>query len=1046
MGVQTVDMNDLMAQSGVGFGTSGARGLASDMTDAVCYGYTTAFIQYLEETGELAGNGNIAVGGDFRSSTDRIMGAVAKAAQDRGYSAVNCGKLPTPALAYYGLVNSIPTIMITGSHIPDDRNGIKFNKKAGEILKPDEAGIKRQTVALPEGLFDDAGQFANPIDLIAPSGAATELYINRYLDFFPRDCLRGKRIGIYQHSAVGRDLMVKIIAGLGAKVEKLGFSDTFIPVDTEAIRPEDVALARQWAAEFGFDAIVSTDGDSDRPLISDENGKWLRGDVAGILCASFLKADAVTAPVSCNSAVEKSNLFKTVRRTKIGSPYVIEGMQKALNQGANRAVGYEANGGFLLGSDIEADGKILTALPTRDAIVLHIAILMLSIEKKMKISELLAELPQRFTFSNRLKNFATEASTKQIRELTARDELQNKPVIEAAFDNQFGKVDSLNQTDGLRITFKSDEVVHLRPSGNAPELRCYNEANTEPRALEMNKICMNILESWRTGLHPLAGKKAPDSILVNVPRAVSAYYLQKPDAAKTSERVSFGTSGHRGVSTQNSFNEDHILAIVQAICDFRRKEKIDGPLFLGMDTHALSEPAHTTAIEVLTANEVEVVIQQDNRFTPTPVISHAIVACNRNRNSKLADGIVITPSHNPPQFGGIKYNSTSGGPANPEITKWVAEKANDLIKNGNQEVKRMPYTRAINDSKVTRRDYIEHYVEDLENIIDIHAIKSAGLKIGADALGGSGLHYWDAISAKYGINIDVMNCRYDPTFSFMTVDKDGEIRMDCSSSQAMKSLIGLKQGYDVAFGNDPDFDRHGIVTPGAGLLESNRYLSVAIWFLFQHRKKWSPDLAVGKTIVSSSMIDKVARHLGIGLFEVPVGIKWFVDDLMNGKLAFGGEESAGAVFIRRDGKLWATDKDGMIMSLLAAEITAVLKRDPGEIYRELEKKFGSHIYARIDVQTTPEKKEILSRLSSDNITASKLAGEKITAIQTTAPGNHVEIGGVKVITQNGWFAARPSGTEAIYKVYAESVLGKEHLVQIQTEAEEIVNQAFKKSN
>lgn len=1042
MGVQTVDINDLMAKSGVSFGTSGSRGLASDMTDEVCYAYTTAFIQYLEETGELAGNKCIAIGGDFRSSTDRIMSAVGKAVVDKEYTPINCGKLPTPALTYYGLVKSIPTIMITGSHIPEDRNGIKYTKKEGEILKNDEAGIKSQTVAIPEGLFDDNGLFTSQIELIAPTEEATEFYVNRYLDFFPKDCLLGKRIGIYQHSAVGREVMVKIFSGLGAKVEKLGFSETFIPVDTEAIRSEDVELARKWAVEFGFDAIVSTDGDSDRPMISDENGKWLRGDVAGILCASYLKADAVITPISCNSAVEKSNLFKRVYRTKIGSPYVIENMQKALNNGAVRVIGYEANGGFLLGSDIESDGKILKALPTRDAIILHIAILLLAIEKNMNISELLAELPQRFTFSNRLKNFPAEESTKRIGELSSGNDVQKKQVIEVAFDNKFGQVASIDQTDGLRITFESDEVVHLRPSGNAPELRCYNEADTEVRALEMNKICMKFLESWRSGLHPLAGKKAPNSILVNVPHVVSAYYLQKPHIEKTTEKVSFGTSGHRGVSTENSFNEDHILAIVQAICDFRKKQKIDGPLFLGMDTHALSEPAHSTAMEVLTANKVEVVIQKDNDFTPTPVISHAIVAHNRTRKSELADGIVITPSHNPPEFGGIKYNSILGGSANPETTNWIAEKANDLIDNGNKGVKRMSYTQAIN--RVTRRDYIDSYVGDLENIIDVGAIISAGLNIGADALGGSGLHYWDAIAAKYGINIDVINSIYDPTFSFMTVDKDGEIRMDCSSSQAMKSLIGLKNKYDVAFGNDPDFDRHGIVTPGAGLMESNRYLSVAVWYLYQHRKSWSPNLAVGKTIVSSTMIDKIAGYLGVELFEVPVGIKWFVDKLIDGKLAFGGEESAGAVFIRKDGQVWATDKDGIIMSLLAAEITGALRKDPGEIYQELEKMFGKHFYDRIDVKTTIEKKEILKQLSTENISTPKLAGEKIIDVQTVAPGNKAKIGGLKVITENGWFAARPSGTEAIYKVYAESTLSKEHLLQIQTEAKEIIDRALQK--
>lgn len=497
MGNQAINIDDLMRQSGVGFGTSGARGLASDMTDEVCYVYTTAFIQYLEESGELTGNTSVAIGGDFRASTDRIMGAAAKAVADAGYIPVNCGKLPTPALAYYGLVKSIPTIMITGSHIPEDRNGIKYTKKEGEILKPDEAGIKRQTVVIPKGLFDDNGLFKNPEELAATTREANELYVKRYFDYFPGKCLRGKNIGVYQHSAVGRDLMVEILSGLGAEVETLGFSDTFIPVDTEAIRPEDVELARQWAAEFGFDAIVSTDGDSDRPLLSDENGKWLRGDVAGILCGFYLQADAVTTPVSCNSAVEKSSLFKTVYRTRIGSPYVIEGMQKALIDGARRVMGYEANGGFLLASDLETSGSILKALPTRDALIVHIAILLLSIQKKMKISELLAELPQRFTFSNRLKDFPTEKSIEKISELSPLSEQRNTEAIEATFGKHFGKAASFDQTDGLRITFENQEVVHLRPSGNAPELRCYTEADSETRAMEMNNICMNILGSWR---------------------------------------------------------------------------------------------------------------------------------------------------------------------------------------------------------------------------------------------------------------------------------------------------------------------------------------------------------------------------------------------------------------------------------------------------------------------------------------------------------------------------------------------------------------------
>jgi phosphomannomutase len=497
MGEKSIKINDLMDQSGVRFGTSGARGLVSDMTDEVCHVYTTAFIQYLEETGELDGNGDIAIGGDLRTSTDRIMGAAGKAIADKGYTPVNCGKLPTPALAYYGLVKSIPTVMVTGSHIPEDRNGIKYTKKQGEILKDDEAGIKSQSVTLPQGLFNEDGQLSVTELSIPQTREAIDLYVNRYLEFFHRDCIQGKRIGIYQHSAVGREIMVDILSGLGAEVKTLGFSETFIPVDTEAIRVEDVEFARWWADEYGFDSIVSTDGDSDRPLISDENGKWLRGDVAGILCASYLKADAVVVPVSCNSALEKSNLFKNIYRTKIGSPYVIEAMQAAVQEGAERVIGYEGNGGFLLASDVESDGKILKALPTRDAIIIHIAILLLSIKKNMKISELLAELPQRFTFSNRLKNFPTEKSNEKISELSSGDELQNKHVIEAAFGNQFGEVASLNQTDGLRITFKNEEVVHLRPSGNAPELRCYTEADAEQCAEEMNHICMEILETWR---------------------------------------------------------------------------------------------------------------------------------------------------------------------------------------------------------------------------------------------------------------------------------------------------------------------------------------------------------------------------------------------------------------------------------------------------------------------------------------------------------------------------------------------------------------------
>lgn len=497
MGKRTINIDDLMVKNGVQFGTSGARGLVTDMTDEVCYAYTAAFIQYLEEAGEAKGTGVIAVGGDLRQSTDRIMRAAAKAVEHKGYTPMNCGKLPSPALANYGLVKGIPTVMVTGSHIPEDRNGIKYTKKEGEILKQDEAGIKRQEVTLPEGLFDDRGMFAIDMELPQADTEAIDLYINRYLEFFPNNCLKGKKVGVYQHSAVGREQMVTIFSGLGADVTALGFSDTFIPVDTEAVRPEDVNAAKQWIKEYRFDSIVSTDGDSDRPLISDENGKWLRGDVAGILCAAYLGADAVATPVSCNSAVEKCGLFKKVYRTRIGSPFVIEGMQRGLKGGARRVVGYEANGGFLSACDIESAGKILKALPTRDAVILHIAIMLLSIEKGKKISELAAELPQRFTFSDRLKDFPTEKSKAKIAGFCSGDEAKNRETIEAAFGLHFGTVASMDTTDGLRITFDSGEIAHLRPSGNAPEFRCYNEADTESRAMEMNRICTEIMATWR---------------------------------------------------------------------------------------------------------------------------------------------------------------------------------------------------------------------------------------------------------------------------------------------------------------------------------------------------------------------------------------------------------------------------------------------------------------------------------------------------------------------------------------------------------------------
>lgn len=543
-------------------------------------------------------------------------------------------------------------------------------------------------------------------------------------------------------------------------------------------------------------------------------------------------------------------------------------------------------------------------------------------------------------------------------------------------------------------------------------------------------------------LHPLAGKPAPQSILINVPRLVSAYYTSHPDVSDNTQQVAFGTSGHRGSSFKNSFTEDHILAITQAICHYREENGITGPLFLGMDTHALSEPAHATALEVLAAHGIDVMIQKDLGYTPTPVISHAILTYNRGRKSGLADGIVITPSHNPPDNGGVKYNPPQGGPADTDITQWIEAKANDLLKDNNKGVKSIPYERALRVATTHDYDYIEPYVEDLKNIIDLDAIHSADLKIGVDAMGGSGLAFWEPIAERYGLNIDVVNRVADPTFSFMTVDKDGKIRMDCSSPYAMASLIRLKDKYDIAFGNDPDYDRHGIVTPSGGLMNPNHYLSVAIWYLFQNRKRWKADAAVGKTLVSSSLIDRIAENLKRKLSEVPVGFKWFVDGLLDGSYGFGGEESAGASFLRKDGTVWTTDKDGLIMNLLAAEITARTGHDPSEQYASLVGMFGSPVYERIDVAATPEQKAVLKKLSPNQISASLLAGEKILAMLTTASGNGAAIGGLKVVTKNGWFAARPSGTEDIYKVYAESFQGKEHLIQIQNEAQAVISAAF----
>ncbi len=543
-------------------------------------------------------------------------------------------------------------------------------------------------------------------------------------------------------------------------------------------------------------------------------------------------------------------------------------------------------------------------------------------------------------------------------------------------------------------------------------------------------------------MHPLAGKPAPRSILANIPRLVTAYFVNHPDPSIPEQRVAFGTSGHRGSSFRSSFNEDHILATVQAICDYRRAHSVTGPLFLGMDTHALSEPTQVTAIEVLAANGVEVMVAQNRGYTPTPVISHAILVYNRGRTSGQADGIVITPSHNPPEDGGIKYNPPHGGPADTHVTKSIETRANELLVAGIEGVSRVPYERAMKAGRMHEYDYITPYVADLRNVIDMDVIRLAGIRMGADPMGGASVAFWEPIAAQYKVAIELVNPVIDPTFSFMTVDKDGKIRMDCSSPYAMAKLIGLKDAYDIAFGNDADCDRHGIVTRTAGLMNPNHYLAVAIWYLFQNRQGWRPDAVIGKTLVSSAMIDKVAARLGRKLWEVPVGFKWFVEGLVDGSCAFGGEESAGASFLRRDGTVWTTDKDGFIPDLLAAEITAKTGKDPGQHYRDLVEMFGDPIYERIDAPASPKQKEVLSRLSPEQVTASTLAGDIITAKLTRAPGNDAPIGGLKVITANGWFAARPSGTEDVYKVYGESFKGAEHLADIMKEAREILDNAF----
>jgi len=541
---------------------------------------------------------------------------------------------------------------------------------------------------------------------------------------------------------------------------------------------------------------------------------------------------------------------------------------------------------------------------------------------------------------------------------------------------------------------------------------------------------------------PRAGKPAAPSDLVNVPRLITAYYTGRPDPSLPAQRVAFGTSGHRGSAFSDSFNEAHILAISQAICDYRQKNNIDGPLFLAKDTHALSEPALASALEVLAANGVQVMIDQDGGYTPTPVLSHAILAYNRGRKTGLADGIVITPSHNPPEDGGFKYNPPHAGPADTTTTRWIEDRANALLAGGLREVSRVTFAAALSAASTHKHDYITEYVSDLGEVVDMEAIRAARLAIGVDHLGGAGVAYWPRIAERYGLALSVVNTSVDPTFRFMTLDWDGKIRMDCSSPDAMAGLISLKDRFDVAFACDTDHDRHGIVTRSAGLMNPNHYLAAAISYLFRHREGWRSDAGVGKTLVSSSMIDRVAASLGRRLVEVPVGFKWFVEGLLNGSLGFGGEESAGASFLRRGGDVWTTDKDGIILALLAAEITARAGRDPGELYRDLTGQFGDPLYERIDAPASAEQKEVLERLTPHEVSATELAGEKIEAMLTRAPGNGSPIGGLKVVTAHGWFAARPSGTEDVYKLYAESFLGEAHLQRIQEEAQSIIAHAF----
>jgi phosphoglucomutase len=543
-------------------------------------------------------------------------------------------------------------------------------------------------------------------------------------------------------------------------------------------------------------------------------------------------------------------------------------------------------------------------------------------------------------------------------------------------------------------------------------------------------------------ISPFAGKLAPAELLVDLPRLVTAYYTGQPDASVATQRVSFGTSGHRGSSFDLSFNEWHVLAISQAICLYRQANGIDGPLFLGADTHALSTPAAASALEVLAANGVNVMISEEDEYTPTPAVSHAIICYNRGRTSGLADGIVITPSHNPPESGGFKYNPTNGGPADSHITKWIENKANELLAEKLSGVNRVTLEKALRADTTHRHDYLNTYVADLKNVIDMDAIRGASLRLGVDPLGGAGVRYWSAIGEHYGLNLEVVNKFVDPTFRFMSVDWDGKIRMDPSSNFAMQGLIGLKDRFQVAFACDPDHDRHGIVTPTGGLLAPNNYLAVSIDYLFQNRPDWRADAAVGKTVVSSGMIDRVTKRLGRRLYEVPVGFKFFAEGLYDGSLGFGGEESAGASFLRRDGTVWTTDKDGLIPALLAAEIRARKGRDPSEVYTSLTEELGEPVSTRVEAKANFEQKALLSKLSPEQVTSTELAGEKITAILSKAPGNDQAIGGLKVMTENGWFAARPSGTEDIYKIYAESFKGEEHLKRLVAEAQVLVDGAI----